>query len=450
MKRESASALLQRLSAEGVAPWASCAAASHPADAPHGGPAPARDGTARQAGAAHQAPGPLHEASGRLREGPGPLREAPGPPPATPGQPAPPPTGRPGSPPVGDRGRALTGPPVRPSTGQPVPPLAQPPIGQPAQPPAGCPVQPPALPSVPPSDRSEPAIPEPPLPFVGALVPPSSPGAARRACDALLRVHRLTDGRHGHVSVPVDPRAAHDARVLTAAARALRRAVGRANLLVRIPATPAGMTALSDCLAEGVGVDVTLIFGAERYARVLDAYFTGMERALAAGLSLHGLGCVTSFPVGPLDAAARALLGRPPCGDAGGGPWCAVALAVARQVFRLREERLASPWWRVLRAAGAQPPRLLWTEPECRHIGALVGWNTAVALPAAVLEAAPDDLELRGDTLLNRHAEGARTLAALERRGLRMAELARVLEARELTRLQRTWPAGPDGPAGGD
>lgn len=349
MKRESASALLQRLYAEGVAPWASRTAAPHPADAPHGAAAPARDGTA----------------------GPAPT-----------------------------------------------------------------------------PDRSEPAIADPPLPFVGALVPPSSPGAARRACDALLSVHRLTDGRHGHVSVPVDPRAAHDARALTAAARALRRAVGRANLLVRVPATPAGLAALSDCLAEGVGVDVSLLFGAERYVRVLDAYFTGMERALAAGLSLHGLGCVTSFPVGPLDAAVRALLGRPPCGDADGEPWCAVALAVARQVFRLREERLASPWWRVLRSAGARPPRLLWTEPECRHIGALVGWNTAVALPAAVLEAAPDDLEPRGDTLLNRHAEGARTLAALERRGIPMAELARVLEARELSRLQHTWPAGPGGPAG--
>lgn len=356
MQRESASALLQRLAAEGVAPWASCAAASHPADAP--------------------------------------------------------------------------------------------PTGQSAQPPTGCPGRPPAMPSAPTPDRSEPAIADSPLPFVGALVPPSSPGAARRACDALLRVHRLTDGRHGHVSVPVDPRAAHDARALTAAARALRGAVGRANLLVRIPATPAGLAALSDCLAEGVGVDVTLVFGAERYVRVLDAYFTGMERALAAGLSLHGLGCVTSFPVGPLDAAVRTLLGRPPCGDADGAPWCAAALALARQVFRLREQRLASPWWRVLRSAGAQPPRLLWTEPECRHIAALVGWNTAVALPAAVLEAAPDDLEPRGDTLLNRHAEGARTLAALERRGVRMAELARVLEARELTRLQRTWPTGPDGPAG--
>ncbi|WP_149184540.1 transaldolase family protein [Streptomyces sp. TRM49041] len=306
-----------------------------------------------------------------------------------------------------------------------------------------------------------------PPPFRGAVIPPSCPAAARHACDALLPVHEASGGRDGHVSAPVDPRAAHDADALTAAAGTLHRAVERPNLLVRIPATPAGLVALADCLAEGIGVDSTLVFCAERYAQVLDAYFTGMERALTAGLPLQPLTCVTSFPVGPLDTEANARLTRPraapsECGAAAracvrgegdgppGGPAgpvegvgadYPVALAVARQVFRVREERLAGQWWRVLRAGGAAPPRLLWTEPEHRHIGALIGWNTAIALPPDVLESAPDDLELCGDTLLNSHREGLRTLAALERHGVRMAELADVLESRELARLQHAWKA---------
>ncbi|WP_275675034.1 transaldolase family protein [Streptomyces sp. MUM 178J] len=327
--------------------------------------------------------------------------------------------------------------------------------------------------------------------FRGAVRPPSSPADARRACDALWPVHEASGGHDGHVSVPVNPGIAHDAQALTEEARRIHREVGRPNLLVRIPATSAGLVALGACVADGIGVDSALVFCAERYGQVLDAFFSGMERALASGLALQTIACVASFPVGPLDSEANARLGgRPrPQGARGGpaavpgaagaraagpasetpgipgGPAAAkareaagrtraceaggraraceavdtAAVAVARQVFRVREERLASEWWRVLRAGGARPPRLLWTEPHSRHIASLIGWNTAIAMPLDILETASDELELLGDTLLNTHGEGRRALAALERHGVRIGELAGVLETAELARLQHSW-----------
>ncbi|MEV7557087.1 transaldolase, partial [Streptomyces sp. NPDC089795] len=116
------------------------------------------------------------------------------------------------------------------------------------------------------------------------------------------------------------------------------------------------------------------------------------------------------------------------------------AVALARQLHRLREERLGSDWWRVLRAAGAEPPSLVWTGVGPRHVGELIGWNTAQAASLEVLEAAGARGGLRGDTLLNAHEEARRALEALEALGVRMRDVARDLEAAELSRLRRAWP----------
>ncbi|MFF5447502.1 transaldolase family protein [Streptomyces sp. NPDC012888] len=273
----------------------------------------------------------------------------------------------------------------------------------------------------------------------GAVVPDADPDAARRACDTLWDVFLTSGGRHGRVSVPVDPRVAHDAQALLAEARALRAAVGRPNLLVRVPATAAGLAALADCLAEGISVDADLVFSAERYDEVLTAYLTGLERALAAGRPLHETVAVTSVPVGTLDTEVDTRLAGLPAGPDRDGARNTAAAAVARLMYRTREERMEGDWWRVLRAAGAVPPGLLWTAVEPRHIGALVGWNTGQAATADVLEEAVATGGLSGDTLLNAHEDGRKALALLEDLGIRMAEVTEVLETMELTRLQHAW-----------
>ncbi|MGW5401032.1 transaldolase family protein, partial [Streptomyces sp. NPDC003952] len=276
-------------------------------------------------------------------------------------------------------------------------------------------------------------------PRAGRAVPPPRP-AARRSCDTLQGLFVASAGRYGRVSVPVDPHTAHAAKALVAAARQVHADVGRPNLLTRIPATRAGLLALEDCLALGISVEVCLVFSAERYEQALGACLSGMERALAAGLDLRGIMATASVPVGVLDAEVNARLAALP----GPAPRTArardtAALAVARAVYRVREQRLTTSWWKVLQAAGATPPGLLWTTAGPRHVSALIGWNTAQAVSPEVLETAALDGELRGDTLLGAHEEGRRALEALEGLGIRMPEVARALEAVHIARLQDAW-----------
>ncbi|MEU6867251.1 transaldolase family protein [Streptomyces sp. NPDC046876] len=275
--------------------------------------------------------------------------------------------------------------------------------------------------------------------FHNALAPAgSTPAQARRACDLLLPLFEASRGTVGHVSVPVAPRWAHDAPALLEAARSLHGAVGRPNALVRMPMTPAGLAVLADCLADGIGVHACLVFSDARYAEVLDAYVCGLERSLASGRPLGGAPMVASFPAGLFDREADSRLdelGVAVDHEVRG----AAGLAVARRMYRIREERLSGDWWRVLRANGAPQPRLLWS-PADGGVGALVGWNTALALSVETLEAAALEPALTGDTLLNAGAEASSALLALERLGVRVAELAAVLEAQELARLQQGRP----------
>jgi transaldolase len=206
---------------------------------------------------------------------------------------------------------------------------------------------------------------------------------------------------------------------------------------MRIPATASGLAALEECLGLGISVDADLVFSAERYGEVLEAMLGGLERAFMAGLPLDTIVATASVPVGPLDAEVNARLAR----VSGSGPTAATAAEAAREIYRVREQRLCSDWWRVLRAAGALPPGLLWTAAGVRHIGTLVGWNTAQAASAEVFETAAREVELAGDTLLNAHTQARRALDALEQLGVPMDEVARTLEADGLGRLQESWPA---------
>ncbi|NEB08063.1 hypothetical protein G3I32_04120 [Streptomyces coelicoflavus] len=276
------------------------------------------------------------------------------------------------------------------------------------------------------------------------LPPGTARGLVQLACDLLLPAFVRSGGGLGQVSVPVDPRHAEEAGALLRGARALHRTMGRRNLTVRIPMTAAGVEVLADCLAEGIGVDATSVFSTDRYAEVLDAYMEGMERALVAGRWLSRIPAVTTVPVGVFDDDVDARLERldVPQPREGAGQ------ALARCLYRLREKRLTQDWWRVLRAGGALPPRLLWVGAGRRSVGDLVGWHTAHALTVPELEDAARREELRGDTLLNAGREGYGVLRLLEHLGARAGESVAALETAELDRLQSDWnlrtaPAAP-------
>ncbi|WP_367042020.1 transaldolase family protein [Streptomyces sp. Je 1-332] len=237
-------------------------------------------------------------------------------------------------------------------------------------------------------------------------------------------------GPDGHVSAPLDPELAHDRAGLVSAALELRAAVGRDNLLVQIPATDSGIEAVTDCLAEGLPVDVTLICGTQQCERALGAFVAGMEQAMIAGHDLRRIRAVLSCPVDLIDTVAT----LPQDGAATAG------VSVARLLYRLREQLLGGSWWRILRAARAQQPTFLWTGVRPHHTARLVGWNTGMTFAPAALEQAACQAELTGDTLLNRHLEAARELAALATAESARSAAGAVVEA-ELGRRRQAWGA---------
>ncbi|OAR21954.1 hypothetical protein A8W25_30540 [Streptomyces sp. ERV7] len=258
----------------------------------------------------------------------------------------------------------------------------------------------------------------------------------RRACDLLLPVHGHTGGRDGLVSADLDPGSARDAAATVAAARALRCAVGRPNLLVRIPATAEGLEAIAACLAEGIGVDATLIFTPERHREVAAAFLDGLERARAAGHDLAAIASVASFSLAPLDTAVDGRLaeaGSPEARAMAGK----AALACARLAYEAYEAGLAAPRWRALAALGARPQRLAWTstrvrDPEYRdtlYVEELVAPDTVAVLPQAVLEAVADHGEVCGDRVRRHYADARRILGYLPWFGISHESVAESLEA---------------------
>ncbi|MCM2413792.1 MULTISPECIES: hypothetical protein [unclassified Streptomyces] len=250
--------------------------------------------------------------------------------------------------------------------------------------------------------------------FSGLLSAAASADSVRDACDALLRLYEAGDGDDGFVSAAVD--------------RDICRAVDRPNLLLRITPDEPGLRAATATVAAGYGIDIAPVCSLDDCVDAMDAYFTGLDLALAAGLPLERLTAVISVPVGQLDAEVDARLDRLASKEALDHRGTA-ALAVARLAFRIREEKLGEEWWRVLRAAGARPPRLLWTTPRPHQLTALVGWRTGQALSAEVLEEAVAHGAPRGDTLLKRDAAGRAALAGLDEVGIDMTEVSHALGA---------------------
>jgi transaldolase len=217
------------------------------------------------------------------------------------------------------------------------------------------------------------------------------------AADVLGPVYRATDGRDGYVSLEVSPFLARDAGRTAAEARRLFEAVGRPNLMIKIPATPEGLPAVTTAIAAGVNVNVTLIFGLENYKAVAEAFLAGLERLAAGAPSVKGghavgrVASVASFFVSRVDTAVdrelsekggRDLLGKIAIAN------CKLAYAEYRRIF-------SSPRWRGLAAAGARPQRVLWAStstknpayPATLYVDELIGPDTVNTLPPETLKA---------------------------------------------------------------
>jgi transaldolase len=278
-----------------------------------------------------------------------------------------------------------------------------------------------------------------------------------RAADLLLPVFSASGGRDGFVSFECTPDLAGDTDATIEQALGLWQRLARPNVMIKVPATEAGLGAIEELTARGVNVNVTLLFSVERYMQVIDAYVAGLERRASAGERVDGIASVASFFVSRVDAAADAVL--PPGSDLRGH----VAIANARRAYVRYCERFAEPRWAVLRALGARPQRPLWASTGTKdpaysdvlYVEQLIGPDVVNTMPERTLRAFADHGRAARTlhatdpaaeaTLRRAHAAGvdlATITAELEREGVRaFCDSYRELLASIETRLGRLSPA---------
>ncbi|MET9355088.1 transaldolase [Streptomyces sp. NPDC006617] len=268
----------------------------------------------------------------------------------------------------------------------------------------------------------------------------------RAAADVLRGVYDATGGRDGRVSIEVDPRLAHDTRATVAEARQLAWLVDRPNVMIKIPATKAGLPAITEVIGAGISVNVTLIFSLERYREVMDAYLAGLEKAQAAGIDLAGIHSVASFFVSRVDSEIDkrlTLLGT----DEALGLRGRAALANARLAYEAYENVFAGDRFTALTGARANPQRPLWAstgvkDPAFRdtlYVEELVAPGTVNTMPEATLDAAADHGDVRGDTVTGGYAQARADLAAVERLGVSYDEVVEQLEQEGVAKFEAAW-----------
>jgi transaldolase len=208
----------------------------------------------------------------------------------------------------------------------------------------------------------------------------------RDACDIFRPIWEISSGRDGYVSLEVDPNLAYDPEATFQEAIRLHTELERPNLMVKIPATKPGLTAIEDCIADGRSINVTLIFSLTRYAAVAEAYVRGLERLVAAGGDPGGLASVASFFVSRIDTETDRRLAEAGDHEHLHG---LLGIANARLAYESYQAIFSGPRWDALSAKGAMPQRLLWastsvkdhTYVDTRYVDELIGPDTVDTMP---------------------------------------------------------------------
>jgi len=266
----------------------------------------------------------------------------------------------------------------------------------------------------------------------------------RWACDVLRPVYDETKGLDGRVSIEVDPRIAKDTTKTIAEARALWWQVDRPNLFIKIPATAEGLPAITQCLSEGISINVTLIFSLQRYAEVIDAFMAGLEGA--AGRDVSTIASVASFFVSRVDTEVDTRLDKlgTPEAEALRGK---AAIANARLAYQLYEEKFASTRWSALSARGARTQRPLWAStstkdpafPDTMYVVELVAPDTVNTMPEPTLHATAEHGQLRGDTIHGTYGDSKRVFEQLEALGVGYDDVVDVLEREGVEKFAASW-----------
>jgi transaldolase len=269
----------------------------------------------------------------------------------------------------------------------------------------------------------------------------------RNGCDVLHPQWEASDGVDGRVSIEVDPRLAHDADKTAKQAIELWKIVDRPNLFIKIPATEDGIPAITATLAEGISVNVTLIFSVERHRAVMDAYLEGLEKAKQAGHDLSKIHSVASFFVSRVDSEidkrlekigsddAKALMGKAAVANA------RLAYAAYQEVF-VGGDRFAK-----LEADGARVQRPLWASTGVKnpdysdtlYVTELVAPNTVNTMPEKTIDAVADHGEVTGDTVTGTAAQAQEVFDKLDAIGIDLTDVFLVLENEGVQKFEESW-----------
>ncbi|MFV2011177.1 MULTISPECIES: transaldolase [unclassified Micromonospora] len=274
----------------------------------------------------------------------------------------------------------------------------------------------------------------------------------RWGCDVMRPAYETSGGVDGRVSIEVDPRLAYRTAETVAEAKALWWLVDRPNLFIKIPATEAGLPAITATLAEGISVNVTLIFSLDRYSAVMDAFLAGLEQAKANGHDLTTIGSVASFFVSRVDTEidkrldkigsdqAKALKGK-------------AAVANAQLAYERYAETFSSDRWQALADAGAHPQRPLWASTSTKnpayrdviYVEELIAPGTVNTMPESVVHAYADHGETRGDTVTGSYPAARQVLDDLIAVGVDLDDVVKTLESEGVSKFEASWQELLDG-----
>ena len=269
----------------------------------------------------------------------------------------------------------------------------------------------------------------------------------RAACDVFKPVWEASDGVDGRVSIEVDPGVAHDTDKTNQQAIDLWKTVDRPNLFIKIPATEEGIPAITATLAEGISVNVTLIFSVERHRAVMDAYLDGLAKAKEAGHDLSKIHSVASFFVSRVDTEvdkrlekigtdeAKALRGKAAVANA------RLAYAAYQEVF------VGGARFEELKTQGARPQRPLWASTGVKneeysdtlYVTELVAPNTVNTMPEKTIDAVADHGEIKGDQVSGRAAEAQEVFDKLQEVGVDLDDVFIVLENEGVEKFEDSW-----------
>ncbi|HKE63051.1 MAG TPA: transaldolase [Micromonosporaceae bacterium] len=268
----------------------------------------------------------------------------------------------------------------------------------------------------------------------------------RWACDVLRPAYDASGGVDGRVSIEVDPRMAYETEKTNAEARQLWWLVDRENLFIKIPATAAGVPAISATLAQGISVNVTLIFSLERYKDVMDAFFAGMEQAKANGHDISKMASVASFFVSRVDTEVDKRLDKigTPEAQAMHGK---AAIANAQLAYQLYEKAFATERWAALAAAGARPQRPLWASTSTKnpayrdvmYVEELVAPGVVNTMPEPTIRAFADHGETRPDAVTGSYAAAQKVLDDLAALGVDYHDVVDTLEREGVDKFEASW-----------